>query len=272
MGDTLKVSVILPVYNCGNGLYGVLDCLLNQTYQDFEIIAIDDCSTDNSLKILEKYANKDSRIKIFTNQVNIGLTKSLNKAIKKARGEYIVRQDGDDISAVDRIEKQIFFLETNPEYVFCGSDGLESRLNKRIIKYFKFNEIKRNLMAENCFIHPSMVIRKFVFENYGYYNENYLYGQDYELWCRYIYKYRLKGVNIRDILIYKKSTSIHTNKRNLTKFVIQRLNSIKTKLRYLNDCKYKGKGLFSIFLKILELITFSKLMVHFSPILEKIDF
>lgn len=266
------VSIILPIYNCETHLRCVLDNLINQTFEDFELIAVDDGSTDKSLKVLQQYANIDKRIKIIVNQNNIGLTKSLNKGIKKAKGDYIVRQDADDIPSTNRIEKQLKFLLSNKDYAFCGCNGIEKKYNKQILKYFKYREIYRNLIAENCFIHPSIVIRKSILEEFGYYDENYLYGQDYELWCRLIYKFNLKAMNLNENLIFKESVSISLEKRSLIKFIIQRVNSIKTKLKYVKYCDYKIKGFTSIFIKCLEILTFAKLIVYFSSFLENLNY
>jgi len=262
----------MPVYNCERFLENVLNGILNQTYKEFELIVIDDGSTDKSLKILKTHAKKDKRIKLLINRGNIGLTKSLNKGIRIAKGKFIVRHDGDDISRKDRIEKQVNFLLKNEEYAFCGCNGLEKKTNRKILKYFEYPDIKRNLIGENCFIHPSMVIRKSIFQKCGYYDENYLYGQDYELWCRLIYKYHLKGMNLEDILIYQEGALENNERRHLSKFIIQRRNSIKTKWHYLRYSSCKIKGIFSILVKFLEILTITKLMIFFSPFLEKIKF
>ena len=109
-----KVSVIMSVYNAEQTLVNSIESIINQTYKNLEILICDDFSTDDSLKILETYKSQDKRIQIIKNNENIGLTKSLNKLIKKATGKYIARHDADDISMLYRIEKQLSALK-NPK-------------------------------------------------------------------------------------------------------------------------------------------------------------
>ena len=97
----------MSVYNGLPYLQKSIDSILNQTYKDFEFIIIDDCSTDKTWNILSEYAQKDKRIRLFKNEENLGLTKSLNKGLKVVQGEYIARMDGDDIALPERFEKQI---------------------------------------------------------------------------------------------------------------------------------------------------------------------
>ncbi|PSO83704.1 MAG: hypothetical protein BRC41_11810, partial [Cyanobacteria bacterium QH_9_48_43] len=101
-----KISVVMPVYNGANYIREAVESILNQTFTDFEFIVIDDCSTDRSWEILTKYANQDQRVKLFKNEENLGVTKSLNKGLKLAQGDYIARQDADDVSLPERFEKQ----------------------------------------------------------------------------------------------------------------------------------------------------------------------
>ena len=106
-----KVSVIMSVYNSEQTLVNSIESIINQTYSNLEILICDDCSTDDSLKILETYESQDKRIQIIKNKENIGLTKSLNKLINKATGKYIARQDADDVSLEYRIETLISVLK-----------------------------------------------------------------------------------------------------------------------------------------------------------------
>ena len=118
------VSVIMSVYNGEKYLVQAIDSILNQTYQNFEFIIIDDCSTDNSSHILQEYAQKDSRIKIIKKEKNIGIKgfiKNLNLGISIAKGKYIARMDADDISLPERFQKQVDFLENNPEITLVGA-------------------------------------------------------------------------------------------------------------------------------------------------------
>ncbi len=253
--NSLKVSVIMAVYNSEKSIHTAIESILNQTYKDFEFIIVDDGSSDNSYEIIKKYANNDTRIRLIKNDNNIGLTKSLNKAIKQAKGQIIARQDDDDISLPDRLSLQVKFLEKNPDYSFCGCNGIIKQNKEELQEYFDFNEIRKNLIINNCFAHPSIAIRKSVFGKFGYYDENYLYGQDYEMWCRLVYKYQLKSENLKEKLIIMNipiERIIRVKKKR--KYLIQKKNLIKTKLKYLRYSENKIKGFSSILAKVFELI------------------
>ena len=111
----------MPVYNAEKYIVEAVDSILNQTYSDFEFIIIDDCSTDASYEILQSYAAKDNRIRLFKNDVNKKLPKTLNFGISQAKGKYIARMDADDISLPERFAKQIKFMESHPEIGVCGT-------------------------------------------------------------------------------------------------------------------------------------------------------
>lgn len=240
----MEISVIMAVFDGEESVSDSIESILNQTFQDFEFIIVDDGSTDKTFEIIESYMQKDKRIKLIRNLENIGLTKSLNKAIKKSKGKFIARQDADDISLPERLEKEIKFLNKNPDYDFCGSDEISKQGKINITKYFEFSEIKRHLIEVNCFFHSSILIRKKVFYKFGFYRENRKYGQDYELWCRLVYKYRLKAKNLRDKLIIFNWPSVH--KMQKKKKFIQNKNHIKTQLLYLRYYENKIYGIKSI--------------------------
>jgi len=250
----LKISVIMAVFNGEKNIAAAIESILNQTYKDFEFIIVDDGSNDRSYEIIKNYADKDDRIKIIRNNSNTGLTKSLNKAITQAKGEFIARQDDDDISLPSRLELQVNFLEQNPEYSFCGCNGIIKQNGVELLEYFDYNEIKQNLITKNCFAHPSIVIRKTMFEKFGNYDEKYLYGQDYELWCRLIYKLKQISINLRDkSIIMNIPVERLLRVKNRRKFIIQKKNYVKTKLKYLRYSENKIKGFFSILREIFEL-------------------
>ena len=101
------VSVIMAVYNNEKTLPEAINSILSQTYKCFELIIVDDCSSDDSMEVIKDYAKQDDRVVLIKNEMNLGLPISLNKAIKISKGDYIVRMDGDDICSVDRLEKQV---------------------------------------------------------------------------------------------------------------------------------------------------------------------
>ncbi len=262
----------MSIYNNEKSLKGSIESVINQSFKDFEFIIVNDASTDKSLEILETYAKIDNRVKVIKNHVNLGLTKSLNKALRISRGEFIARQDGDDILLPNHLEKLINFLKKNPDYAFCGCNGFQIQNNRELVIYFEFNDIKRNLIAINCFNHSGTVIRRNIFKNCGYYNEKYRYGQDYELWCRLIYKYQLKAANLREKLIIRNMPDSRLFNKNIYKFFIQENNSIKTKFKYIKFSRYKFKGFISILVKFIGILTFSHVLNKFTNSLNKINF
>ncbi len=198
-----KVSVIMSVYNGERFLNDAIDSILCQTFSDFEFVIVDDKSIDNTNNILREYSKKDERIKIIKNSENIGLTKSLNKAIKQSKGTYIARIDADDISEPKRLEKQVRFMDDSSGVVLCGSlgwiiDGKGKKIKEKNLKT-DYSDIKKSLLFNNQFIHSSLFIRKDILDEEGLYNENFKKSQDYELVLRLASKYKI--VNLPDRLI-----------------------------------------------------------------------
>ncbi|MEO1693370.1 MAG: glycosyltransferase [Cyanobacteria bacterium J06631_6] len=188
---TPKISVLMSVYNGSAYLQESIESILHQTYSDFEFIIIDDCSTDKSAAIIAKYAQKDRRIKLITNQTNIGLTKSLNKGLTLAQGEYIARQDADDISYPARLEKEVLVLEKSADIglVSCNINLIDSQGNSlgKLDRACDTDIVGWYLLFYNRLAGHSQVMfrRQLVIKLRGY-DEARLYSQDYELWCRLI--------------------------------------------------------------------------------------
>lgn len=174
------LSVIMSVYNNEFSLKSSIESILNQTYKDFEFLIIDDCSTDNSHTILKDYELRDSRIKVFKNSKNIGLTKSLNILIEKSERDIIARQDGDDLSHNLRFQKQIKYL-IQGGYDFCVSRAKIIQSEKIIPKFGYFFPKKRIIKIKNPFIHGTLLINKQTLIENGCYDEKFYYSQDYKL-------------------------------------------------------------------------------------------
>ncbi len=196
-------SVLMSVYNGGEYLSSSIESILNQTMGDFEFIIIDDGSSDDTWDILQGY--QDSRIKLHRNFENIGLTRSLNRALEMAAGEYIFRQDADDISVATRLEEQKNYLEQNPHVILVGSavtliDESGSRTGEMIYHANHDKSIRWHLLLHNSFFHTSVAIRRNVLsENNLSYRTEIQYAQDFELWSR-ILKFG-EGANIRKPLV-----------------------------------------------------------------------
>lgn len=214
-----KVSIITSVYNNEDFIIDSVVSLISQSFEDFELILIDDGSTDSTYNLIRTI--KDERIRLFKRD-NFGLTKSLNFALSQAKGEWIARHDCDDMSMYNRLEIQMKFLKNNPDIDIIGSSLYKFHEKYRFINEIFFyptlhEEILNALKIYNPFVHGSVIIRKEIFKKIGFYNEQYRYVQDYELWNRVLKKY--KSHNIIDPLyirnVHKKSSEININKNKI---------------------------------------------------------
>ena len=183
-----KVSVLMCVYNGKTYLREALDSIVGQTFKDFEFIIVDDGSTDNSWEILTEYSKQDSRIVLINNEENLGLEKSLNKGIAATKGEYIARQDADDISLPNRLQLQVDFLDAHPEVGALGSSVEFIDSQGSILQLLKVptdhETIQARLLIRNCLLHSSMTMRSSLIQKLDGYNEDMLYAEDYDLWWR----------------------------------------------------------------------------------------
>lgn len=147
---TDSVSVVTPNYNCEKFIAGTINSVLNQTYTNWEMLIVDDCSTDNSYEIACKYAEKDSRIKVFRNEKNSGAAISRNKAIENANGEYVAFLDSDDIWLPEKLEKQIKFMkENNCDFSFTEYEHIDEDNNS----LNKFANVTKNLSYKKMMLH-----------------------------------------------------------------------------------------------------------------------
>ena len=199
------VSVIVPVYNTESFIAEAIESILNQTYSDFELIIIDDYSTDSTREIINKYT--DPRINFVSKSTHTGLVSSLNLGIALSKGEFIARMDGDDVSCLTRFEKQVNFLKANPNIALCGT-WFQLLSTQEIIKYpLEPENIKIALLDYCPFGHPTVMFRRdFITVNNIRYNEEYKSAEDYELWTRIVAIG--KSVNIPEPLL---SYRLHEN-------------------------------------------------------------
>jgi len=201
-----EITVLMSVYNGEPFLCESIESILNQTFDNFEFIIIDDASRDSSRKIIASY--DDPRIRLVENSNNIGLTSSLNKGSAIAEGEYIARMDADDISYPQRFEEQINFLDKNIDVGVCGtmaqfidSKGkvLRSVYNEKIMR--KDGDMKAQLLFRPCFLHPTVMYRSQLIKSNGtmYAEIHGGYAQDYHLW--YELSYLCEFANIPRVLL-----------------------------------------------------------------------
>lgn len=203
-----KVTVLMPVYNAEKYLCEAISSILNQTLKDFEFLIINDGSTDGTAKILQSY--RDPRIKIINNKKNLGLTKSLNKGLKAAKGEYIARMDADDISLPERLERQIEIAKKNPwiAVIATGVEFFVDAFNKKNIVDLgqSGNETELvefgDLLKTNILAHGSVLFKKRNILALGGYNEKFEKAQDYDLWLRVAKQGKI--IKLKEILYLKR--------------------------------------------------------------------
>ncbi len=183
------ISIILPVHNAELFLHDCLNSILAQTHNNWELIAIDDGSTDNSFHLLSSYAKKDNRIKVYRNKHNLGISTSLNKIIKLAKGQYLARMDADDIMLKNRLSLQLKFLKSHPDIIIVGGQCQVINTNGKKIgkKIFPLDHNSIYQLAFNrCPVqHPAILInRHFVPKNFVWYRTEHIPAEDLELFFR----------------------------------------------------------------------------------------
>jgi len=193
MSNQDLVSVIIPIYNAEKYLEEAISSVQSQTYSNLEIICVDDCSTDDSLKILNDLNRDDNRIKILRNGSNKGIAHSLNKAISHSSGDIIVRMDADDVSLPERVESQVDYLNDN-NVDFVGSTVLyvtEAGKEMGQSHYFSNIQIKRYIKYRSTLAHPTWALYKEVYGSLGGYR-NVAPAEDYD----FLYRAIRSGVRI----------------------------------------------------------------------------
>lgn len=197
-----------------------VESILQQTYEHFEFIIINDGSQPYISDYLDTLS--DERVRILSNEKNIGLTKSLNIAVDYAQGEYIARMDADDIALPERFEKQLSFLETNNDYVLSGSMFLEmvdSVLIPQRLPFFSTDQQIRDMIIwYNPFCHSSIMFRRSVYLKIGGYDPSYRYSQDYAMWLRMIRFGKVYNLN-EALVIRRMDDNISTKKEKEQKLV-----------------------------------------------------
>ena len=181
----VTVSVIMPVNNAENWIRNSIESVLNQTFRDFEFIIINDCSNDGSREIIGGY--NDSRIRFINNESNLGVARTLNKAISLARGHYFVRMDADDICNKHRLDKQVAVMNNRPDIDVCGSWVWRLSEGKKFLLRYPVSPegVESFLLFGNPLAHPSVIMRrKGLEDNRLLYDPECSAAQDFELWSR----------------------------------------------------------------------------------------
>lgn len=190
MADTTTptISVILPAYNCDRYIAAAVQSILDQTFTDFELIIIDDGSVDQTAAVIRGF--DDPRIRFIQNETNTGLVSTLNKGVQLSTGKLIARMDGDDISASERFERQVYYLEEHPEIGLVTStaelmDEEDKPMDpwKDDVEHVTPGSIRAFLPYNNCIVHPAVLGRKEHFLALPY-SAAQAQAEDYDLWLR----------------------------------------------------------------------------------------
>jgi len=216
----------MSTYNQSKYLKASLDSIINQTYKNWKLLIIDDCSTDKTSDILKNYVNYDNRISFTKNFFQKGLTENLNNLIKQSKTQLIARMDSDDISLSTRLEKQVEFLNLNSNISVVGSNAF--CIDKNDLHVFNSNfplndyDIKKELIYKNVFYHSSIMMRKSFLEEMNFYNTDFKKCQDYELWLRGIHTHQYANIA-----------------ENLIKYRVSKYNYLNDiyKIKILKKCK-----------------------------------
>lgn len=210
---TPRVSILLPAHNEAAEIVEAIGCIRQQTFTDWELLVLDDGSTDATPALVAAQAAVDPRVRLlrFEHQ---GLTRTLNAGLRVARGELIARQDADDRSLATRLERQVRFLDAHPEVAVVGSDWFEEgpdgrRVTRRVA--FVSGCVNDRLVERNPLAHSSVVFRRWAVEARGY-DERYVCAQDYDLWLRL----RRRGItlwNLDEPLLVRRMTGVSVGAR-----------------------------------------------------------
>ena len=238
---SVVVSVIMPVYNGAKYLQEAVESILIQTLPEFELIIIDDNSTDKSRIILEIASQQDARVHLYYNEKNLGLPGTLNRGLELARGEYIARMDQDDISLPGRLEKQVCYLQAHPEVGICGTWA--EIINERAGEIWRYPsahyEIYAKMLFANTLVHPSVMMRTSVLHRFALrYDENAIHFEDYDLWSRALPL--IQFANIPEaLLLYRlhgaNTGNLHGNKQRDGRLIIYKCFFSQLKMEYSTD-------------------------------------
>ena len=175
----------MSAYNAEETLEESIISILGQKHSNLELLIVDDASNDKTYSIMSQLKKTDDRIKIYKNEKNLGLTRSLNFLISKANGNILARQDSDDISLPDRLFKQLKIIK-NKNIGVCTSRAYIKKSKKKLPGFSFYLPSDMLIKYKNPFVHGTLMIEKSLMISYGCYNEDYLYAQDYELFYKLI--------------------------------------------------------------------------------------
>lgn len=253
--DNAKVSILISVYNEEKNIDKCFKSIKKQTFQDFEIVCVNDASSDKTLDKIKRWQEVFglNRFILINNSQNIGLTESLNLALAQARGKYIARVDADDTWSLEKLKRQVNFMETHPEYGIIGCNYINIFKNNLAAKKIRTcetdKEIKRKIFRRNPFAHSCILAKRNIIEQVGRYDEKIKYGQDYDLWLRCLPF--AKFYNLQEFLCERLAgDGISVKKQNA-----QMAQSIKTCIKYIRKYEYPRRNYLYLLEPLLIILT-----------------
>ncbi len=221
-----RVTVLMSVHNGGRWLRAAIDSVLAQTWGDFEFLILDDASTDDSVAQIE--AVRDERIRLIRLPANVGLTRSLNCGLHAARGEIIARQDSDDLSAPERLARQIAFLDSHPRVAVVGAQArlidAEGRSRGNRDLPLEAASVRWLSLLENPVIHTAATFRtRVIREELGGYGESFPCCQDYDLWTRVMARREVRNLGERLVQVREHGGSISSTRRAEAATMVERV-------------------------------------------------
>lgn len=231
------VSVVIPAYNAAKYLPDAIDSIRNQTFQDLEIIAIDDCSTDDTWEIIQGYAQNDLRIRAYQNSQNLGIAGNRNRGVSLVTGKYLVWQDADDISMPTRIEKQFQFMQTHQDVAIVGG-YIELFRGHSILGIRKYPpddaSLRRCIFRYSPIAQPAAMVRVEALRKVGEYNLKYPPAEDIDMTFRL--GEDLKLANLEEVVVrYRESDTSAT----FTRLRKMELSTQEIRWKYANANNYR---------------------------------
>lgn len=227
----------MPVKNVGKYISFSIESILTQSFKNFELIILNDNSTDDTLEFVNQYLKQDKRIVLIDFKESLGISRVLNFGVKIAKGEYIARMDGDDISHVNRLDEQIRYLKSNSDLAFIGCnisyiDSFGENIRDSKLQCFKYLDVLRYMPFKNVFFHPTLIFRQKILISYEY---NHIYNgcEDYELIYRILLKFKGENLNMT-LLKYRISETQVTARIDFKRDLL----NIKIKLFYFFRFRY----------------------------------
>ncbi len=228
MTNTLLCSVVLPAFNAQKYLLKAIESILNQTYQNIELIIINDGSTDETKKIIDTFKD-NTKVKIINNKKNMGLIYSLNYALNQTNGHFIARMDADDISLPTRIEQQINYLTKHSDIDLCGCSIKTFGATDKILyapKSWQHSAVKT--FFSTPVFHPTILFKKNLLKEGFTYNPDFKSAEDYDLWERLIITNKIKFANLQTPLyLYRE----HEDSVSFTQNTLQKKHTDNIRLR-----------------------------------------